>query len=159
MSGKLLALDLSGGIGWAVFQAPGPPTFGSLQLRGEGFAAIAGKFHDFLHDRWAVDPWDAIAWEEPFLKPGDKVDKMKILIGLPIIACGFANSVRHKMPFLSVTPKEVKKRMTGRQDADKADVRAACWELGWKVKNDDEADAAGVGLVAYRRIWPKREAA
>jgi hypothetical protein len=151
---KLLALDLSGGIGWAMFQPPGPPRFGSLQLRGEGFAAISGKFYDFLHDMWAVDPWQAMAWEEPWLKPGDKVDKMKILIGLPIVACGFANSAQRKLPHIDVTPKEVKKRMTGRQDADKADVIKACWSLGWKVKNDDEGDACGVGLVAYRRIWP-----
>lgn len=155
----LLALDLSGGIGWALFAPGGPPRFGSLQLRGEGHAAIAGKFHDFLHDMYAVDPWQAMAWEEPWLKAGDKVDKMKILIGLPIIACGFANSERHKMPFTSVTPKEMKKRMTGRQDAEKVDVVNACWSLGWKVKNDDEADACGVGLVAYRRLWPKARAA
>lgn len=159
MSGRLLSLDLSGGIGWAMFEAPGPPTFGSLQLRGEGYAAICGKFYDFLEDRWAVDPWDAMAYEEPWLKPGDKVDKMKILIGLVGIAVGFAMSARHRMPFTSVTPKELKKRMTGRSNADKRDVIKACWDLGWKVRNDDEADALGVGLVAYRRIWPIERAA
>lgn len=58
------------------------------------------------------------------------------------------------MPHCEVQPKEVKKRMTDRQDADKADVIKACWSVGWRVGTDHEADACGVGLVAYRRIWP-----
>src|SRR5262249_20368340 len=107
MSGKLLSLDLSGDIGWATFDVTRPAhdrvRFGTLPWRGQGHAAIAGKFMDWLHDFYSVERWDAMAWEEPWLQPGDKVDKMKILIGLPIIACGFANSERHKMPFTTVT--------------------------------------------------------
>lgn len=161
---KLLALDLSGGIGWSMFDLTQPEgsrvRFGSLQLRGEGYAAISGRFYDLLHDRYAFDAWDAMAWEEPWTRPGgDKVEKLKILIGLVGIAVGFAMSARYRMPFTSVTPQDVKKRMTGRMDADKRDVIKACWDLGWKVKNDDEGDACGVGLVAYRRIWPLPRAA
>jgi hypothetical protein len=156
---KLLALDLSGDIGWAMFQAPGPPRFGTLSWRGQGILRIAGQFGDWLDDLYSIDPWDAMAWEAPWLQPGDKVDKMKILIGLPAICYRFAGSARHPMPHAEVMPKELKKRMTGRQDAKKTDVIEACWDLGWKVKNDHEADACGVGLVAYRRIFPKREAA
>jgi len=163
VSGKLLSLDLSGDIGWATFDITRPKHdrvhFGTLPWRGQGHAAIAGKFMDWLHDFYSLERWDAMAWEEPWLQPGDTVDKMKILIGLPIIACGFANSERHKMPFTTVTPKEVKKRMTGRQDAKKPDVIKGCWDCGWKVGTDHEADACGVALVAYRRIWPAKAAA
>ncbi len=151
---KLLALDLSSNVGWAVFTAGAPPRFGTLPWGGLGHARVCGQFGDWLDDLYAVDPWDAMAWEAPFLAPHDKVDKVKILIGLVGICLGFVGSAKHPMPHDEVQPKELKKRMTGRQDAKKPDVIKACWSMGWKVATDHEADACGVGLVAYRRIWP-----
>ena len=53
----------------------------------------------------------------------------------------------------------MKKRMTGNSYAEKQDVIAACWSVGWKVGSSDAADACGVGLVAYREIWPAKVAA
>lgn len=171
MSGTLLALDLSSNIGWAMFNPEHDDPnrrarFGTLPYGRneddegtEHIARMCGQFSNWLDERYMVDPWQAIAWEAPFLKPGDKVDKIKILIGLVGIAFAFAGSRRHPMRYLEVQPKEVKKRMTGRQDADKTDVIKACWSVGWKVKNDHEADACGVALVAYRRIWPRALAA
>jgi Holliday junction resolvasome RuvABC endonuclease subunit len=156
---KLLALDLSGASGWALFSAGHPPRFGTLDWKGQGHAEICGKFYDWLHDFYSVERWDGMAWEAPFLAPHDKVDKIKILIGLVGICFGFVKSQRHPMPYAEIGPKEVKKRMTGRQDADKADVIKACWSLGWKVKTDHEADACSVGLIAYRQIWPLARAA
>lgn len=156
---RLLALDLSSNCGFAVFEPGGPPRFGTVSFEGQGLPRILGGFSDWLDDFYTVDRFDALAWEAPFLKPGDKVDKMKILIGLVAIAFAFAGSSKHPMPYLEVGPKEVKKRMTGRQDADKADVIKACWDLGWKVRNDHEADSCGVGLFAFRQIFPRREAA
>jgi Holliday junction resolvasome RuvABC endonuclease subunit len=152
---SLLALDLSGACGWSVFQPERPPRFGTLDWRGEGHARICAKFSDWLHDFYSVERFEACAWEAPFLAPHDKVDKIKILIGLVGVCFAFVGSRHHPMPYLEVQPKEVKKRMTGRSDADKADVIAACWSLGWKVGTDHEADSLGVGLIAYRRIFPK----
>lgn len=152
----LLALDLSSNVGWALFDPSLPKDrrvrFGTLAWGGEGYAAVAGKFLIWLIEFYSVERWDGMAWEEPWLKAGDKVDKMKILLGMPFMACGFAKA--HNLPFTSVQPKELKKRMTDRQDADKADVIAACWSVGWKVGSEHEADACGVGLVAYDRIFP-----
>ena len=156
---KLLALDLSSNIGFALFAPGGPPRFGTLALEGQGKAAICGKFGDWLEDFYSVDRFAACAWEAPFLKPGDKVDKIKILVGLVGVAFAFVGSARHPMPHAEIGPKEVKRRMTGRQDAEKADVIAACWSIGWKVRNDHEADACGVGLCAYEQIFPRRAAA
>lgn len=159
MSGKLLSLDLSSNVGFAVFESGRPPRFGTLGWGGLGHAKVCANFLDWLPDYYSLERWDAMAWEAPFLAPHDKVDKIKILIGLVGIAFGFAGSRHHPMPYAEVQPKELKKRMTGRQDADKADVIDACWSLGWKVGTDHEADACGVGLVAYRRIWPLSAAA
>lgn len=166
MSGTLLALDLASNSGWALFAPGRPPRFGTLAWGRkdddegtEHIARMCGLFANWLEDFYAVEPWQAMAWEAPFLKPGDKVGKIKILIGMVGIAFGFAGSQRHPMPYLEVQPKEIKKRMTGRQDAEKVDVIKACWSAGWRVKNDHEADACSVGLIAYRRIWPEARAA
>ncbi len=164
---RLLGLDLSSNIGFAMFDPTADKArrvrFGTLaygRVDGEEDMAhkvrLCGKFGDWLDDLYAVDPWDAIAVEAPFLKPGDKVGKIKILIGLVGIVMRFAGSAKHPMPYVEIGPKEVKKRMTGRSDADKADVIKACWSVGWKVKTDHEADSCGVGLVAYEMIWPKQ---
>lgn len=155
---SLLALDLSGACGWSVFQPERPPRFGTLDWKGEGHARICAKFSDWLNDFYSVERFDACAWEAPFLAPHDKVDKIKILIGLVGVCLAFVGSRHHPMPYLEVPPKEVKKRMTGRSDADKRDVIAACWSLGWKVGTDHEADSCGVGLCAYRQIFPRRAA-
>lgn len=166
---RLLGLDLSSNIGWALFDPNAPrdrrATFGTLPWgRTDGEEDIAhkvrlcGQFGDWLEDRYMVDPWQAIAVEAPFLKPHDKVGKIKILIGLVAIAMEFAGSRKHPMPYLEVLPKDVKKWMTGRSDADKADVIAACWSNGWKVGSEHAADACGVALIAYERLWPETRA-
>ncbi len=162
---KLLGLDLSSNIGWSIFDPLAETArrvrFGTLpygkteaEVGTEHIARMCGQFSNWLDDFYAIEGWDGIAWEAPFLKPHDKVGKIKILIGLVGICFAFAGSRKHPMPYLEVGPKDVKKRMTGRQDAEKADVIAACWKVGWKVKNDHEADACGVGLYAYRVLFP-----
>ena len=162
---KLLALDLSSNIGWAMFDPTAEQDkrvrFGTLSYAGQGPTRICGQFGDWLDDMFSVDRWDGMAWEGSWLnyKGGDTVHKLEILIGLVGVCYRFVGSRHHLMPHLKVDSQEVKKRMTGRRDADKADVIKACWETGWKVKTDHEADACGVGLVAYRRIWPARVAA
>ncbi len=165
MSRTLLALDISSNIGWALFDPSQPidrrVRFGTQPYgRNEGeegtdhIKRMSGQFRDWLDEFYSITPWDGLAWEAPFLAPHDKVDKIKILIGLVGIAFAFAGSRHHPMPHYEVQPKELKKRMTDRQDAQKVDVIRACWSVGWKVATDHEADACGVGLVAYRRIWP-----
>jgi len=163
---RSLNLDLSSNIGWSMFDPDADVgrrvRFGTLPFGKadgeEGTAHIArmsGQLRDWLDDLFMVDPWDAMAWEAPFLAPHDKVNKIKILIGMVGICFAFVGSRRHPMRYVEVPPKEIKKRMTGRSDADKRDVIAACWSLGWKVKNDHEADACGVGLVAHEQLFPK----
>lgn len=159
MDGSLLSLDLAGNIGWALFRPPTvpsvPPLFGEHKWRGQGATNICGWFGDWLNDFHAVERFDAMAWEEPWLRPGDKPETIKILFGLVGVCLAFVGSARHPMAYRTVTPKEVKKRMTGNSYADKPAVVGACWKLGWKVGSSDAADACGVGLVAYRQIWPR----
>jgi hypothetical protein len=150
----LLALDLSSNVGWAMFRSGRPPRFGTLEYGGQGKARIIGKFGDWLSDMHSVEPWQGLAWERPLLTPKDTVDKLEILYGLVGVAYAFAGSRRHPMPHLEVDVPTVKKRLTGKARAEKPEVIEACWKLGWKVGTDHEADACGVGLCAYRRMWP-----
>lgn len=156
MSGALLSLDLAGNVGFALFRPPTkpptPPLFGQHRWQGLGAPEICGRLGNWLDEFYAVERWDAMAWEEPWLRPGDKPETIKILFGL--VGVCFAFIGRHPMPFRTATPKEVKKAMTGNSFAKKPEVIQACWDVGWKVGSSDAADACGVGSVCYRRIWP-----
>jgi Holliday junction resolvasome RuvABC endonuclease subunit len=160
MPGTLLSLDLSGGVGWCLLRPPpAPARFGQLAWRGDGSSLVCARFSDWLRDFYSVERWDAMAWEEPWLRPGDKPETIKILFGLVGVALAFAGSARHPMPFRTITPRQVKKYMTGNSYADKEAVIAACWKLGLKVGSSDAADACGVGLALYDEIWPEARAA
>jgi Holliday junction resolvasome RuvABC endonuclease subunit len=112
-----------------------------------------GAFHVWLEGFLAVNQVDAIAWERPWLRPGDKADKMQILMGLPAIAAGFAGA--RNLPWLQVTPQDAKKTLTNKRNADKTEMIAGAFALGWRPATEHEADAGAVALAAYRQIWPR----
>lgn len=162
---KLLALDLSGTVGFAKFAERGErPRFGSLPLDGSDLPAKLGEFDVWLEDTYSVDPFEALAWERPLITPTDTVTLLELLYGLVGICHAFVG--RHRrldqvfMPFHEVDVPTAKRTLTGKAKATKDEmVVAARRTFNWEVKNDHEADAGAVGLVAYELIWPKRRAA
>ena len=165
---KLLAMDLSSSVGHAVFERGRVPLFGTLPLKGNDLAMRLGAFLVWLEDMRTVHRFDGIAWERPLLTPKDTVDKLELLYGLVGVAYAFAG--KHKLPWEEVTVEDAKFALCGavtkldaggrRRKIDKDDmVAAAMKDLNWKVATHHEADAGGVGLCAYERLWPKREAA
>lgn len=54
-----------------------------------------------------------------------------------------------------VAPKQLKKFVTGRGDADKSKVME-CLDKQWNLKftDDNLADAAGLALIAHEIVWP-----
>lgn len=153
---RLLALDLSSSVGWALLQRevpPKPPRFGTLRLTGD-LAMKLGQFWEWIEDLHSVDHFDALAWERPLIKPTDKVDLLELLYGLVGIAYGFAGS--RKLPWREVTVNEAKFWLTGKHNASKEEmVVAALKHLNWRVANDHEADAGAVGGHAYQFLAPK----
>lgn len=163
---KLHALDLSSNVGSAILVRGRPPLFQTLRLSGD-LASMLGRFSQWLDDMHAVHRFDGVAWERPIITPKDKVDKLELLYGLVGVAYAFAG--RRNLPWHEVTIDEAKFTLVGahttvdaggkRRKVDKTDMVAAAMKLGWKVATDHEADAGAVGICAYERLWPKREAA
>lgn len=155
---KLHALDLSSSVGSAIMERGRPPLFQTLRLDGDR-AHMAGKLATWLDEMHMVHRFDAVAWERPLFVPKkDTVDKLEILIGLVGVAYAFAG--KHKLPYCEVTIQEAKFALTGRGNADKADMVAAAMQtFNWKVANDHEADAGGVGIHAMGVLNPKRAVA
>lgn len=163
---KLLALDLAvGATGWALFDGQGPPRFGTVRLnKHRDFTYAMATFQQWLEDQFIRTPWDALAWEEAILMPTDTPDKIKGAYGLVGVAAAFAG--KHQMRWDTVTVQEVKEAVCGelwkdngidgrRKMMDKADmVRCAREIWDWPVQTHHEADALGVGLIAYEAIWP-----
>lgn len=151
---KLLALDGSGEVGWAILIADKPPRFGTLKLKKlGGFDAQMGTFMQFLNDLHSIEHFDGIAWEGPILLRRDVVDTLKLLYGIVGIAYGFA--WLHKLRHCEVTYQQAKIVLTGDQHAEKTEMfRAADQVMKWKVSNHHEADAGAVGVCAYEMLWP-----
>lgn len=157
---RLLGLDLSSSVGWAVLERrnpPIPPRFGTLVLSGDNDRKL-GQFTTWLSEFYSVEPFDGLGYERPLIARTDTVDLLVLLYGLVGIAVGFASS--HKLPCCAVSVEQVKKTLTGKARATKDEmVHAARRAAGWKVSNDHEADAGGVGVYAYEVLWPSRKIA
>lgn len=163
---KLLALDLAvEATGWALFDGQGPPLFGTVRLnKHRDFAYAMAEFQQFLEEKFHFYCWDAMAWEKPILMPTDTPDKIAGAYGLAGVSAAFAG--RRKMRWETVTVYEVKEAVCGalwkdngldgkRKMVDKADMIRCAREIwDWNVQTHHEADAGGVGLIAYEAIWP-----
>lgn len=164
MTSRLLSLDLSNSVGWALLERGVRPRFGTLKLppetdHGRRFIML----RDWLSEARSVMGFDAIAYEQPILprKSGDlatTMNTLEFLWGLAAMVKAFASE--RGMRCEAVGVQEAKIALTNRQHATKEEmVVAAMRVMNWAVSNDHEADAGAVGLVAYERLWPKARAA
>lgn len=152
---RLLFLDFSTAVGFARFVGRARPRFGTLHLQGPDLTWKLGQFQVWLEDQYAVDPFDALAWERPLLTPTDTVDLLELLYGGVGICRGFAG--KHKVRWCEVSVTDAKIAITGNGRAKKEEMLyAANRTLNWRVSNHHEADAGAGGVVAYERLWPKQ---
>ncbi len=160
---KLLSLDLSSNVGAAWFGERGTaPEFDTIKLEGDLNLKL-GQFRVWLDDQYAVDPFEALAWERPLLMPTDTVDLLELLYGLTGECRGFIGQqwILHKnaVPWREVDVPTVKRALTGKAKATKDEMLYAARRVhGWNVHNHHEADSAGVGVIAYEQIYPKVKA-
>jgi hypothetical protein len=162
----LLALDIGGQTGWCLMERHVTPRFGTIDL--DGTKTLFGKlglFNDRLDTMFSTEKFDGMAWEQPLQMPWDKIDQLRLLYGLNALAMRFAWS--HDLPWREVTVSEAKATIKGDREVPpglpkhkaramgKAIMMAGAKDMGWPVKNHDEADAGAVGLAAYSVIWPR----
>lgn len=154
----VLGLDFSTSVGFARVRWGERPRFGTLELEGPDLAWKLGQFSQWLDDQYAVEPFDALAWERPIITPTDTVDLLELLYGGVGVCYAFAG--RRKLPWREITVEDVKLALTNKARAKKEEMLyAARRVMNWPVKDHHQADAGAVGGVAYERIWPKARAA
>lgn len=156
MKHRALGLDMASATGWAVMQRGGPHIFDTWNARFTGdYGHLYAKLFAWLGQMRQVHGFEAIGYETPWLNPeGDTMHKLRILHGFPVVAATFAGI--HKMPCIEVGARDAKKALTGNSYAKKHEMVLAARRLGWKVKNDDEADAGAVGMCVIEQVWPSQ---
>ncbi len=140
----LLALDLGTTTGWALRGAEGQIDHGSVSFKPQRFEGGGMRYLRFR--RWLTevktaaeggDGIGAVHFEEVRRHLG--VDAAHVYGGL--LATLTAWCEHHQIPYQGVPVGTIKRRATGKGNASKDDVIAAMRALGYRVEDDNEADA------------------
>ena len=143
---RIAALDLASLTGIAIGRPGEAPecrteALGEPKNRG---AALMRVVSTLIRD----DGADELVIEAPVLKMGPKAsaDTLRILVGLAEIAKAAATYLR--TPCVEIEVSTVRKHFLGfnpkGRDNAKRLVLGRCRALGWRVRNDNEADAAAL---------------
>jgi Holliday junction resolvasome RuvABC endonuclease subunit len=150
---RVLGLDLATNIGFAIGELGGDPIFGGHRLPDTG--ADLGRFLIAFED-WLVAVLDREAparvfFEAPILSQSTMTArKLMCLAGETERIC-----VRRGLPVFEVVISQAKKFIAGHGYADKQMVVEAARARGWKVTNDNEADACAIWLYGCATLAPK----
>jgi Holliday junction resolvasome RuvABC endonuclease subunit len=150
---RVLALDPSTHTGFAVMEWGRSPLFGSWYAPAEPVGFYARRFSTFFHwlgEMRQVHQFDALGYEAPIMRETDNIHELRLLIGFADIIEMFAGI--HGIPCREVSVQTVKLALTGDPYAKKKAMVSAACRLGWKVANDDQADAGSVGMVVIEDL-------
>lgn len=161
-AGGILALDLATLLGWACSMPGEAPRFGSFHIvsdRGDGY--FFASFEGWLTDIIAVHDPRLMVVEAPVLNHGngrDGKNRTSIqtafrLMGLVAIAMKVAE--QKGVRYDRANNSSIKKDATGNGHATKPDMVRAMVLRGWRVNNDNEADALAILFWAERKWAPK----
>lgn len=172
----ILALDLSTNVGWALFAQPdrNPLMIGTYKVaKGESqddYGTRTLDLEQWLESMITRYRPDVIAFESPFIPmapqpqqtwPGPSVFDDKKPFGTTQhtlrLQISLANTIettakRRGIRCLEVASVSAKKELTGSGRSPKDHMIVAAKDRGWDVRNNHEADAGGVGLVALNWI-------
>ena len=139
----ILALDISKtNTGWAAGGYGTEITFGSRSFAGCGARAIVlTRFAAFMERMIPLFKPKVLTIEAPLLYGGAP------FLLIPMGAEAEKAAYRHNLVFKQYQPNTIKKFMVGTKNADKADMVHAVRARGYKVNNDDEADAVALLLL------------
>ena len=147
---KVLALDTSTHTGWAIGDGLSKPEFGTLHLRGWRPGSIGQAYvqlFDFITKVLADNVFTHVIVERPLTVHAHAYDKGKnadlaaALLGF--VAVAECATVRMGVKFNIESPATIRKHFIGhgRHPDPKVAVMARCRQLGWKVTDDNQADA------------------
>ena len=160
----ILALDIATNLGWAFgSDTVEAPSFGSIQLGKDG-ASHAARFGAAL--RWAVNelkshPPDIIAIElalkvQAFNKKNHASAVLQFGYHAIVRAVAFECSIFNVQEY---DVAEVRNLFLGyshlSRDVAKAAAVKRCHQLGWKVTNDDQADACAIWMYQRYQSYKK----
>jgi len=154
---RLLALDLSTNVGWAFFAqrgaSPVMATWRAPFARAENYGLRFYEFElwlELLLDRYKPG---VLAFEAPILprNPG-KAHAVRLSYGFAALTERIA--YKRQLRCIECHFSTVKVRLSGSGKATKRQMKAAAIRQGYDIETEHEADAIGVGLVAFDHIDP-----
>jgi Holliday junction resolvasome RuvABC endonuclease subunit len=139
-----LALDLGTTTGWAIKSRDSQIAHGFVSFKSQRFEGGGMRFLRFKH--WLAEiktmtgEINAVYFEEVRRHVG--VDAAHVYGGLMATLTTWCE--HHRIPYQGVPVGTIKKHVTGKGNAGKADVIAAMRALGHPVTDDNEADALAI---------------
>ncbi len=159
VEGAVLAIDPGTRMGWALLGSDGSITHGVHVLPVEPLARKGLRWESlrlFLRTTHRSDPLVAVFYEYSLFQSKKYNDGYAVLDHGGIIAGIQHATYMQGIPSFDVGPGTIKKHITGHGGSDKAGVIRAVKMLGFKVGDDNEADAIalldlGIWLTAKQQ--------
>jgi Holliday junction resolvasome RuvABC endonuclease subunit len=156
---RLLALDISTNVGWALFASrrakPRLDTWHAPPAMAGHHGRRLAMFEEWLRDKVVMLKPELVAFESPiFVKWSSDLATTEHTIRLLSAMAGMAEFVCHRAAVrcLEVHSQTAKRALAGNGRAKKDQMIAAAVKAGFDVANDHEADACAVALAAYEHI-------
>lgn len=146
---SVLCLDLGTTTGWCLRHG-GATLSGTFNLKGRRFDGGGMRFLRFrgaLNEMHAATPVKLVFFEEVRAHRG--VDAAHVYGGLLATLTSWCEE--NKIPYEGVPVSAIKKRVTGKGNADKAAVMKGVRGYGYSPTDDNEADAIGLLLAVADR--------
>ncbi len=142
---KILALDLGTNTGWAIWQQSNPTVgyqvfSGTINLKNDRFQGGGMRFlrfRNWLDDINYSDAITSVYFEEVRRHIG--TDAAHVYGGFLATLTSWCEA--HNLPYQGVPVSNIKRHVTGKGNARKQEVIKAIESIGYRPKDDNEADA------------------
>lgn len=144
LSGNILALDLATHVGYATSPPHDEPCFGTevLPSTGKDVGPFIAAYDVWLRRMLLEQKPALVIYEQPSIFAKTTPDTVIKLNGLATHTEWLC--FRSGVVVRSANPSQLKKFFTGNGKAKKPDMVAAARRRGWKVTDDNQADACAV---------------